>query len=192
MRLRLLLFLVLLLCMFPARAQDATPSALPPLEPITAVDAGEVQQLSRFGYGAITALAFSPDGQYFAVGTGIGILLYTTDDYAKSPRFLEGGTTTISFSPDSTLLASDGQLWDVATGNSFHPLRGVSPIFSSDGDHVITGDGSDIVVWNTKSGQELSRQTINYKHQNDIRKLILNADGTTLGIDTGEDFSSGI
>lgn len=65
----------------------------------------------------ITTVAFSPDGQFLAAGERQGgILVWRVESWqrAVSFRFAEGGLNTLTFSPDSRLLAIAGrslQLW---------------------------------------------------------------------------------
>ena len=44
--------------------------------------------ITRLGRGSVRDMAFSPDGQYFAVGTSIGLWLY------EFPRYLRFWDTT--------------------------------------------------------------------------------------------------
>ena len=79
--------------------------------------------IARLGKGTLRrSNTFSPDGQYLAVVSSIGIWLYdvaTSRERALIPT--TSSVTSVSFSPDGMLLASgsgDGtvKLWDVSTG----------------------------------------------------------------------------
>lgn len=75
--------------------------------------------VARSGKGIIGESKFSPDGKYLAVANSIGVWLYDAKTY-KEVSFLEsdGDLSSISFSPDGSLLASGSYdttiiLWDM-------------------------------------------------------------------------------
>ena len=82
-----------------------------------------------FGFGPISAIAFSPDGKHVAVG-GTTIYLINAEDW-KVTRTLEGHTdwvSSVAFSPDGSLLASGSydntaRLWDLLTGQLIHTFE---------------------------------------------------------------------
>ena len=63
--------------------------------------------IARLGRGSVGDTAFSPDGQYFAVGTWIGLWLYELPTLSPialwdTERGMTGGMTgDVNFSPDS-------------------------------------------------------------------------------------------
>ncbi len=90
--------------------------------------------IARLGKGSLgrsdRPIAFSPDSQYLAVASSIGIWLY---DVATSRELTLLPTTSfitsVSFSSDGTLLASGSlddtvKLWDVSTGQEKTTLTG--------------------------------------------------------------------
>ena len=139
----------------------------------------QVTAVRQFGYGAISDIAFSPDGSYFAVGASTGVVLYDTDNFSEEPRFFEGGSGNIAFSPDSSLLAARNHVWNVATGELLYPFDGYSPAFSSDGKHLLYASGQEIISQDMETGQETLRQTIG----EDIYEIHLNTDDVTVAID---------
>ena len=79
--------------------------------------------IARFGRGSIRDMAFSPDGQYFAVGTAIGLWLYELP--TLSPIALwdteRGMTSGVGFSPDgsqivTTTSGGNVKIWDIERG----------------------------------------------------------------------------
>ena len=139
--------------------------------PISPVTGGNYQTwhlpdgaIVRLGKGDIgegdRTVAFSPDGQRFAVAGGIGVWVY---DVAASRELalLTGHKTevrSVSFSPDSRTLASGGndhkvKLWDVATGENIATLEGhtsnvTSVSFSPDGKMLASGaEDNTIKLW---------------------------------------------
>lgn len=134
-----------------------------------AVDATDVSTYSlpdgaiaRLGRGDVNDIAFSPDMQFLALATDIGIWLYTLPQL--SPVALwdtqNGHAEVVTFSPDGCLLAtySDNEetlkVWDVRTGlclahmeDSYQPENS-RPKFSWDSKHLFSGD----LQWCAKTG----------------------------------------
>ncbi len=105
------------------------------------------------GGGAISAIAYSPDGCQLAVANSSGSLALYNSNIGSGERreFLSanvGGSDalhSLSFSPDGKILASGGDgliLWDIATGLIITtlPHRGVRSVrFSPDGKTLASG-----------------------------------------------------
>ena len=68
----------------------------------------DVQLLAHWGNGAFNSIAWSPDGDYFVIGTTLGVNLYDSQTY-QLLRYVNlplRGASHFAFSPDSTLLAA--------------------------------------------------------------------------------------
>ena len=116
----------------------------------------------RLGKGTIgssdRAVAFSPDGRYFAVSSAIGVWLYTVADPEHFILLPSGVVRSLSFSPDGKTLVSTGyrreegeiRLWDVATGTSVANVEMdswvSSAFFSPDGSTVVFRTAYPILV----------------------------------------------
>ena len=127
----------------------------------------------RMGKGRIgtsdRAVAFSPDGQFLAVASSIGIWLYevaTSNGLALLPATM---VNSVSFSPDGTTLASGSgwnkgavELWDVATGTNIATLeRHTSWVkyvsFSPDGKTLAFGASSPLIeLWDVAAGTNIA------------------------------------
>ena len=107
--------------------------------------------IARLGRGRSNDVAFSPDGQYFAVGTSIGFWLYELP--TLTPIALwdteRGMTSGVSFSPDGSQIVTfttteNAKIWDIERGictteiDDHYSKRGISskPIFSKDGQYL--------------------------------------------------------
>ncbi len=116
--------------------------------------------------GAVTALAFSPNGDLFASGSTERTLTLWSVESGRALAELEGHDGTIfhvAFAPDGTRLASGGddgtvRVWDTAVGDLLLTLRGpssevASVAFRPDGEELAAGtwDGK-IHRWRTRSG----------------------------------------
>lgn len=117
---------------------------------------------------APNSVAFSPDGQILASGSGSMIKLWDLKT-GKELRTLKASThdgDSIAFSPDGKLLATGGDdgavvFWDVVAGSAVKTLKGhsrsvTSFAFSGDGTRLVTGsfDGT-IKLWDVAAGKEL-------------------------------------
>jgi WD40 repeat protein len=104
---------------------------------------------------------------------------------------LEGykmSVTSVSFSPDSRLLASgsgDGsiKLWNVADGQELttlhaHVINVLSVSFSPDGTLLVSGNGNGTIkLWNVTDGHEI---TTLHGHTGAVRSVAFSSNGTLL------------
>ena len=128
------------------------------------------------GKGSVSDIAYSPDGQRFAVAGGIGISLY--DAATQRPLDLLTDTAMppwcVAFSPNAEFLASgyaDGttHLWDVHSGEIRDTVTRDTVVqdvvFSPDGQLLaIAGSDGSIRLWYIHSGairKTLKRRTVN-------------------------------
>ena len=89
--------------------------------------------IHRFGKGWVFNVTYSPDGNYIAVATSVGIELYDTSslqrvnllsehhDYVASVNFSRDGKLLVSGSDDNTI-----KIWDVNSGKEVKTLKGHS------------------------------------------------------------------
>ena len=118
---------------------------------------------SDFAGDNIESLAFSPDGQTIAAGTGKGLtVLHGVATAATMASFDDGhgqgGVSSLAFSPDGkTLAAGDlgsrgAFLWDVATGSKLALLSTrigaiTAVAFSPDGKLLAVGGDGGTLLW---------------------------------------------
>ena len=161
----------------------STPVPMPG-EAISAENAGRVQQLARWGKGEITTAAWSPDGQFLAVGTTAGVYLQRWDPW-KEVRYLEARSRVwgIAFSPDGQTLAAalfDGSVavWRTTDGALLRTVEGpISPYvqvaLSPEGNLLVAGvdvqnqrkvqlwrDGKEVVLQAPAGGPEYAASAV--------------------------------
>ena len=151
--------------------------------------------LARLGKGNLSesdrAVAFSSDGQLFAVASGIGVWLYDATT-ARELALLTGHSNrsiSVSFSPDSRTLASgsgDGtvKLWDVATRRTIATLTGhtdfvTSVAFSPDGTTIAVAGARDrtVVLWDVATRRTIATLT---GHTDHVTSVAFSPDSRTL------------
>ncbi|GEM_PF-4865806 len=63
-----------------AGSTTPSPTSTPvPPQPISSANAAQVEPLARLGKGAISQIAFSPDGRSLAAASSIGVYLYDAE-----------------------------------------------------------------------------------------------------------------
>ncbi|RKU25403.1 hypothetical protein C6497_16210 [Candidatus Poribacteria bacterium] len=134
--------------------------------------------IARLGRGEVRTMAFSPDGQYFAVGSKIGLWLYELSSlspitlWETDRGFIDGAT----FSPDSRWIASYTyhealRVWDIQNKVCIADMefrekrdrRNLSkPIFSRDGKRLIgfCGYTKKVYTWCPHTGKLISETEV--------------------------------
>ena len=136
--------------------------------------------ITRLGRGCLSDMAFSPDGQYFAVGTNIGLWLY--EPSTLSPIALwetdRGYIDNVTFSPDSQWIALHRyheaiRVWDIRNKVCIAEMEltkvqdrwGLSkPVFSQDGECLVVFNEREynkkVQTWSPQTGALLSETEI--------------------------------
>ncbi|CAE6434144.1 unnamed protein product [Rhizoctonia solani] len=141
----------------------------------------------------VTAIAFSPDGQFFASGSNGGEL--TLWDSSRGGRLFDAsggeysGISAVAFSPDCSQIASassDGsiRLWDTKTGSPVGNLphghyQAVESIaFSPHGKLLVSGYlDMTIRVWDVASGKSVATFE---GHKAEVRSVAFSPDGAQI------------
>ncbi len=129
----------------------------------------------------VSAVAFSPDGQFVLGGAWDGALVLWNRDTGDIVRRFEGHTAGVldaAFSPDGSLIVSGSEdrsliLWDTDTGEAIRRIAGFTDAvntvaFSPDGRSFLAGFGfvrygvagysdTSLRLFETSSGQEIRR-----------------------------------
>jgi WD40 repeat protein len=137
---------------------------------VAAWDAASGRRLwkARSKDGAVTGLAFAPDGKTLAVARESGSIVFSDprSGRVKRTQKVDGGLVTLTYAPDGTLATGTWsgivQFWDAGTGAQIgHPtLVAAAPVasisFDPSGTVFATTGGSDGLakLWTTKTQQQ--------------------------------------
>lgn len=145
---------------------------------------------ARFGKGFIFDMTYSPDGTLLAAASTIGIWIYDARTGEERNLITEhmAGASTVVFSPDNQIFASDGEdntilLWETQTGQLIRMLSGhldaVSSVaFKPEGQTIASGSHDDTIrLWDVSSGEELLTFA---GHADGVSDVIFSPDGKTL------------
>jgi hypothetical protein len=144
--------------------------------------------------GAVSSVAFSPDGRRLASASYDHTVKIWDPTSGRNLQTLQGHSgpvSSVAFSPDGKLLATGSQdgtavLWDAGNGRPLHTLRAqpnsvLSVSFSPEGQRLATGseDGT-AEIWDATSGQQL-RTLWDVENSHSVRSLAF-IDGKRLAI----------
>jgi WD40 repeat protein/pimeloyl-ACP methyl ester carboxylesterase len=133
------------------------------------VATGRQLALLSTSIGAVTSVAFSPNGKTLSTGGDDGTVLWNVASQSQIATFgISGSGPIISgeFSPNGSLLATGGfdgaVLWNLATGHPTAILRSPAPLadttsvaFSPDGAILATA-GVNTPLWATATGAKIA------------------------------------
>ena len=154
-----------------------------------ALGLSHLQFALRGNGGAITAVAFSPDGKLIAMGMDSGTVRLARATTGGEVRTLPGSgarTQALAFSPDNGRVAVAGnggtaELWDAAAGTIVAMLRGhsddvISVAFSRDGHYLATTSKDKTArLWDGRTGAPLA---LLEGHTHVVRTAAFSPDGT--------------
>ena len=131
------------------------------------------------------AIAFSPDGQYFATGTNRNVFIGKVSSGEEIWQTRLGGTVRcIAFSPVGQYLATgDGSnvtLWNASSGEKIWQTRLGGTVrciaFSPVGQYLATGGGVKVSIWEVNSGSKVRE----IKHKGTVYAVTFSPDGQYL------------
>jgi WD40 repeat protein len=154
---------------------------------------------ARIGRGIAASMSLSPDGEFLAIGSSIGVYLYRTD-FMVSDWFAPVSSPVVGtvFSPDGSKIAaltgSYIYILDTATGEwvgeriSSSSVDGVA-VFSPDGMQLVTPINQTIRLWDLSTGEIAAELE---GHSKSVQSLAWTPDGSQLVSGaTGEDGETG-
>jgi WD40 repeat protein len=147
----------------PFTAQP-TPVNSPLTTPLPQVNIRVLPPAVRIGKGIIRSLAVSPDGNWLAVNTPLGIYQYHVGGFEQAWFYpVTASTNSLVFSPDSRSLAlgvNNGSIavLDSATGSPLARMQTgeyTSLAWAPDSQRLVSGASCETVtIWNAQSGEK--------------------------------------
>lgn len=142
-------------------------------------------------------MAFSPNGQYFAIGGPDNSILILSNPGLKLKQQLkghQGGIRALAFSPDSKYLLSGSNdksiiLWDIERGTVKQTMKGhlnhpTTLAFSPDGKRAASGSFDKTVkIWDLQNGQLVATLDA---HKNPVLEVAFSPDGAWLLTASGD------
>jgi WD40 repeat protein len=143
-----------------------------------------------------TAVAFSPDSAFVAVGHPNRITIFSLADTTIAPRTInahEGKVIEVAYSPDGTKLASIGgdktlKVWDVASGEAILTITSpddadyIRVVFSPNGEMIASASVVNSYVISVASGEILATFTAGLL----VRALAFTPDNSGLWVGAGD------
>lgn len=183
----------------PPPTPTPTPSPVPVIEDLPYEGPAPDGALARIGRGAARTMALSPDGEFIAVATTIGVYLYRTDTMTTvwyTP--FRTNVVNVAFSPDGSRLVAPTTahiyVLDTATGElvgeriSNSSLEGIAA-FHPEGALLATASNLVIKLWDLDAGAAIAELT---GHARSIQSLAWAPDGSVLASGaTSEDGEAG-
>ncbi|KAK3349887.1 beta transducin-like protein HET-E2C [Lasiosphaeria hispida] len=160
-------------------------------KPVVEADWNACLQTLEGHDSSVRSVAFSPDGQQLASGSGDETIKIWDPASGQCRQTLEGHDSwvrSVTFSPDGQQLASGSsdktiKIWDPASGQCRQTLEGhdssvQSVAFSPDGQQLASGSSDKTIkIWDPASGQ--CRQTLE-GHDSSVRSVTFSPDGQQL------------
>ena len=154
--------------------------------------------IARLGKGGINIMRFSPDGTHLAVGTDVGVWLYSIPSGEETSLFTDRATqvNTLAFSHDGKFLACGGlnnrdiQLWDVKTGNKHsiltlqesHITSITAMAFSQNSTTLISLSKDELTHWDMNTGKKVSKS----RGAGSYESVVFSQDGSSFAVGTRE------
>lgn len=154
--------LLLVGLVWPTPRATTAPLHTGQLEVIGPDNVERLGEQGRLGPGLVRAVAYSPDGQYLALGSVLGVYLY--NPVLSVGRLLEqAAVESLDFAPDGQTLAAGTRegtirLWRAADWAPLLDLEGhtravTSVAFGPDGEMLATGsDDGSVRLWRVADG----------------------------------------
>ena len=160
-----------------------------------ATDAQLIRTFNLRHVAPVNTVAFSPDGQYAAIGVqafNLNLNFFRVSDGFRivPTEAHNNGTTTAKFSPDGQLVATGGRdgtvkLWhvpDFTLVNTFlggpgYSARVFAVLFSADGQYLAVGGQGGLIILQTSDGKIVRTLA---DGSETVQSLSLTPDGTTL------------
>nr|MCW1968136.1 protein kinase [Anaerolineae bacterium] len=160
-------------------------------------------RLRHIGKGTVNQVAISPDGEWLAVASSLGIYIYDLEGRPRAFCPSSSPISCIAYSPDGQFIASGSgsgygvdnpvKVWEASSGREVSSLSGhtesvTSVAYSPDGKFIVSGSWDETVkVWEASSGREVRSLS---GHTSYVYSVAYSPDGKFIASGSGSDYGA--
>lgn len=161
---RWLVFPIIIILILPLVAAQETKFLPENLEEITLDNVDHLEEIGRLSYGYVTSVVFTPDGEYFLVGTRANLYIYDVAYPQNEPEVIptEVRRDMVFVSDEQFVIinSSESEIWNFETREQIATLQGTDPVINTEEGTITTTVDEELWVWSLVDGERIDVQDI--------------------------------